>query len=99
MANKFDIKKLYTDWYNNFIVNGGTPSVIFDVPFPREDGTWRVATDQENLIPKYGSKAINVVVPVGYNITFTNLGDNNVYYLTDYTVKSKGGFIPKYTDI
>jgi len=99
MAKKLDLKKLYFDWYSNFITNGGTGVTNLTEPFPLDGTGWKLAVDGETIIPKYKTKALNIIVPADAAIILTTIGDHNIYYLADYTVKSKGGYIPKYTDM
>jgi len=99
MAQRLDLKKLYFDWFTEFVVRGGSESINLSEPFPLEGTGWRLAVDGEQVVPKFGAKAQNILVPSDVTITLTNIGDHNIYYLADYTVKSKGGYIPKYTDM
>ena len=96
---KYDLKKLYQTWITGFIANGGSSNITYTIAFPRTDGTWRVAIDGETIVSAFGINAKNILVPASMNILIQNLGHNNVYYLSNSTMKSKTGFFPKYQDI
>lgn len=95
---KIDIRVLYSEFLYNYISKGGTPSEIIDEDFPIADSNWRAAEDDEVIKQKFASKAENIIVPKDTTITFENIGANNLYFLADYTMKSKTGYIPKFRD-
>ena len=95
---RLDIRSLYKDFLENYILKGGTPSVILTIDFPITGSNWRIAEDDETIKQKFKSKAENIIIPQDTTVAFENIGDNNLYFMIDYTIKSKTGYIPKFND-
>jgi hypothetical protein len=87
--------KDYNRWLTGYIQNGGEPSHCYDYPMTR--ARFYIAIRDFVLHPFYGAQSINVIVPVGVNVSVYDAGHNSVFYMEEF---KKGAFttVPLYSD-
>jgi len=89
-------EKSYGKWIEGFIQSGGTITHWYDYNSTRWNNIL-IATEDFKLEPLYGAASIMVIVPIGINVEYDELGHNNIYYLDGY--RHDGFFVPCFNDI
>lgn len=60
--------------------------------------SWYVAKADMHLPRYYGSSSVQIIVPEGITVTFTDgLGHNNLYFMEDFD--QAGGWVPTYRNV
>jgi hypothetical protein len=70
--------KEYTEWLDRHLEAGGKITNIYGYNFP---SGYYVAKAAIFVTPLYGSSSVSIIVPAGINVTFSDLGHNNIFYM------------------
>lgn len=85
----------YMDWVRGYIENGGKPTHYYDYPFSQE--SFVIAKHNFTMMPRYGAKSINIIVPKGVYVMGKDIGHSNLYFMDGY--RQVGGNVPIYEDM
>lgn len=81
----------YKKWVDLYLKNGHRITHPYTGNMP---DSFFLAKKDLVVTPLYGSSSVSIIVPSKINVTFTNLGHNNIFYMADGTVE--GGWVPLY---
>jgi hypothetical protein len=70
----------YAAWLTGFMQSGGKPTHFYDYNTP---SNWFTANEDFTVAPLYGSRAINIIVPVGVRFLGGPTGHNKIYISTN----------------
>ncbi|MFA5409811.1 MAG: hypothetical protein WC343_13650 [Bacilli bacterium] len=93
----------YIKWLEGFVDAGNTPTHYYSYPFSRWDSFY-VAKEDFEMVPLYGSDAINIIVPDGIKIIIPDgikkilggpLGHNSIFCYKGY---KHSGSVPVFSD-
>lgn len=89
----------YAAWLMGFLEQGG--SITHPYPYPMPSGRpsgFMVVKSDAVLPPLYGSRSIEIIVPVGRSVTFPkDRGHINVFWMDGF--RHEGHFVPSYPDV
>ena len=83
----------YEEWLSGFLFNGGRITHVYDYPWTR--WRWLCAHRTFTIKPKYGSRAVNLIVPVGITIS-GDRGHSTLYFMDGFHTED---IVPLFADM
>ena len=77
----------YSAWLDGYLLQGGVVDHVLNYQM-RTMGRWFVARKQCVITKLYGAKAVNVIVPIGVDVTIEEAGHNGVFFMDGFATES-----------
>lgn len=87
----------YKNWLAGFLEKGGKPTNCYEYPMEPGLDDWKVALNDFQISPLFGTESLNIIVPSGIKFLGGELGHNNLYFMDGFSCF--GGWAPVYSDI
>jgi len=87
----------YRNWLAGFLEKGGKPTHCYDYPMERGLDEWKVALNDFQIVPLFGTESLNIIVPDEIKFLGGEPGHNNLYFMDSFSCF--GVWVPVYSDI